>query len=59
MYRLAIHAFKAVLGRRQTKFRQFLAWLDEKSESLRAKQTEMVGRMRGIVATTIDREVRE
>lgn len=38
-----------MLGRRQSKFGQVIAWLDERIAALRARETETCQRMKGIV----------
>lgn len=49
---LALHAFKNVLGKKQSAFGEVIAWLDEKVTGLEGKGKGMdveMGRMRGVV----------
>jgi hypothetical protein len=52
-YRLAVNAFRIVMGKKQSKFGQVIEWLDKKIEGLRMKEGETVGRMKGIIAATL------
>lgn len=50
-YRLAVNAFRNVMSKRQSKFRQVIEWLDEKIALLRMRDGETIRRTKGIVAT--------
>jgi hypothetical protein len=46
---LALHAFRDVMGKRQSKFGKIIEWLDERIGGLRVREGEVVGRMGGII----------
>ena len=46
---LAMNAFRAVLGKRQSRYSGIIEWLDEKIRVLRMKDGEGCARMRGVV----------
>jgi hypothetical protein len=47
--RLAIHAFRDVLQKRQSSYRKIIEWLEGRIEVLRVKERESCARMRGVV----------
>ena len=50
-YRLALNAFKCVMGKRQSKFRAVIKWLDTEIRALRTKEAECCARMERIVGS--------
>lgn len=46
---MALNAFRGVLGKRQTKYRKVIEWLDERLLGLRVREGESCERMKGIV----------
>jgi hypothetical protein len=48
---LAMHAFRDVLGKRQSGYRAVIGWLDLRIEMLRGKERMMCERMNGVIRT--------
>jgi hypothetical protein len=48
---LGLQAFKNVLVKKQSKYGKVITWLDEKIAELRAKNSEGLSRMSGIVSS--------
>jgi hypothetical protein len=48
---LAINAFRDVLGKRQSRYRAVIGWLDLRISTLRGKERTMCERMKGIIRT--------
>jgi hypothetical protein len=48
---LAMHAFRDVLGKRQSRYRAVIGWLDLRLATLRGKERMMCERMSGIIRT--------
>ena len=49
-----MNAFRTVIAKRQTRFRQVIEWLDEKIKDLRLRDEESMERMRSIVTSSIN-----
>jgi hypothetical protein len=49
MNRLASRAFREVLGKRQTKYRRVLEWLDGKIVLMERREQEVCRKLRGVV----------
>ncbi|KAG0650734.1 Telomerase reverse transcriptase [Hyphodiscus hymeniophilus] len=47
---LAMHAFRTVMVKKQSKFAPVISWLDDKIESLKLREGQMVARMKGVVS---------
>ena len=52
--RLAVNAFRNVMGKRQSKFGKVIKWLDERIRVLKGKEGETCERMKGIVDGTLN-----
>ena len=50
LYRLALTAFRSVLHRKQTKYRDVLTWLDARIQALREKKGKECARLARVVA---------
>jgi hypothetical protein len=46
-----MHAFRDVLGKRQSKYRAVIGWLDLRISTLRGKEEKMCQRMKGVIQT--------
>jgi len=46
---MALNAFQKVLGKRQSRYREVIAWLDGRISELKVKDEEALKRMKGVV----------
>jgi hypothetical protein len=50
---MALNAFRVVLGKKQSKYRKVIEWLDERIGELRRREVDGFVRMKGIVSSNV------